>query len=103
MIIKCKDCKYWLDQRIMESDRRERKYRASDFKGNELIDGYVTLDVGVNIGAQCTVEEHRGYNRDMKFFRNGDDFCSRGEKREVPYDKWWGIDADGYYPEEEQQ
>lgn len=99
MIIKCKDCKYWLDKRIMESDGRERKYRASDL----LFAGCVTLDVGGNIGAQCTVEEHRGYNRDMKFFRNGDDFCSRGEKREVPYDEWWGIDACGYYPEEEQQ
>lgn len=90
-VVLCKDCKYWKDRHIKQKDGTERQYRD----GEPM---YVDLNVGVNVGSMCCYEVGRGWGgMDKRVFRNQDDFCSRGEKRPVKYEKWWGI-VDGKYP-----
>lgn len=90
-VVLCKDCKYWKDRHIRQKDGIERKYRDDEPE-------YVDLTVGVNVGAMCCYEDGRGWGgMDKRVYRNQDDFCSRGERRPVKYEKWWGI-VDGKYP-----
>ena len=95
-VVRCQECKYWRDKYVKQNDGRERQYRDDDNDG--LMDGCVTLSVGVNMGAMCLYEKHRGWDVDKSVYRNADDYCSRGERRPCSYEQWWGI-VDGFYPD----
>lgn len=99
-ITHCRDCKYWRDRYIKQNDGRERPYKDGETDG--LLAGYVTLDIGINMGAMCHREDNTGWGYDKSVFRNAEDFCSRGEKRPVSYEDWWGI-VDGFYPENREE
>lgn len=91
-VVLCRDCKFWKDQHIRMNDGRDRQYGVDEKT--------VTNDIGINVGAMCCYEDGRGWGgADKRVFRNGNDFCSRGDARPVSYEEWWGI-VDGIYPPE---
>jgi hypothetical protein len=94
-VVRCRDCKYWRDAYVVEKDGTERQYRDDDV--DPLGMRGVTVDIGINIGSMCLLENNCGWELNKSIFRNENDFCSRGEKRPYSYEKWWGI-VDGIYP-----
>lgn len=94
-VVRCKDCKYWRDAYVEENDGTERQYRDDDVDPIGMRG--VTMDIGINVGSMCLLENNCGWKLNKNLFRNENDFCSRGEKRPYSYEKWWGI-VDGIYP-----
>lgn len=94
-VVRCKDCQYWRDAYVKENDGTERQYRDDDV--DPLGMRGVTIDIGINVGSMCLLENNCGWELNKNIFRNENDFCSRGEKRPCAYEKWWGI-VDGIYP-----
>lgn len=95
-VVRCKDCIYWRDSYVEENDGTERQCRDDD------VDLFgmrgVTIDIGINVGSMCLLEENKcGWKPNKNIFRNENDFCSRGERRPCSYEEWWGI-VDGVYP-----
>lgn len=98
-VVRCRDCKFWHDDYVRQNDGAKRKYRDDDVDPLGIKNS-VTLDIGINCGAMCCVEDGKGWGMNKRVFRQADDFCSRGELRPCSYDEWWGI-VDGVYPEED--
>ena len=96
-VVYCKNCKHWIAPHVRMKDGRRRQYG-----GNEIDKLFgihdVTSNVGINIRGQCDVDCNCGYADNKMVYRGAVDFCSNGEKRPCPYEKWWGIE-DGFYPE----
>ena len=91
-LIRCKDCQHWKPPHIVLNDGKQRLY----IKGKEPTDLFgigVTNDVGINIGGKCWKEHNCGYGRDMRVFRNADDYCSRADKLPAgtTNEEWWGL------------
>lgn len=79
-IVHCKDCAYWKPEHILCNDGTEREYTEEDGKDDILCHKWVTISVGINVGAQCFYEYNRGWAVDKTVYRNADDYCSRGER-----------------------
>lgn len=98
-VVRCRDCMFWHDAYVWQNDGTKRKYRVDDVDPALGIKS-VTIDIGINHGAMCCVEDSTGWGINKRVFRQDDDFCSRGQLRPCSYDEWWGI-IDGVYPEED--
>lgn len=95
-IIFCKECQYWRDALVRQTDGRLRQYKESD--RDPVFNAFlVYANVGCNEGAVCTYDNENGC-KDNITFRQEDDFCSKARKRPCSYEQWWGI-VDGFYPE----
>ena len=94
-VVRCKDCRYWKDRHIKQSDGTERQYKSTDGE-------YVDISMGINVEATCHYEDGRGWRNAKTVYRNAVDYCSRGEPRPCSYEQWWGI-KDGAYPRPEQE
>ena len=89
-IIYCKDCIYWKPEHIKQVNGIEREYTKEDKESDPLAlaTGLVSIDVGINIGAQCFYEYNRGWRVDKTVYRNATDYCSRAERgRNYPLNK----------------
>lgn len=91
-VVHCKDCCHWKPPHIVLPDGKQRAYKEGDTDGDPL-GMFVSSDVGVNWGGRCWLEHNRGYGRDMRIFRNEDDYCSRAEKRPDGFtaEAFWGL------------
>lgn len=92
LLVRCKDCCYWKPPHIALNDGKQRLY----IKGKEPSDPFgigVTIDVGINIGGKCWLEQDCGYGRDMRVFRSADDYCSRAVKlpEGTTAEEYWGL------------
>lgn len=85
-VVRCKDCRWY--------DPPHIQYRDGTRKDVEENYPHVTVDVGINVGGRCV--HHPGIKtyclshdrenpedyEDIVIFRNPDDYCSCGERRE---------------------
>ena len=71
-VVRCKDCIYFRERHIRLPDGSERDYAEGE--------GWVDIDVGVNVGNQCRREEKWVY-------RHHSDYCSRGVRKEDAHEQ----------------
>ena len=74
-VVRCKDCIYWQKPQVLLNDGTYRDYEPSE------CDGFVSLEVGINVGSYCTRFDRDNENR-IPHYMNADDFCSRGARLE---------------------
>lgn len=83
-VVRCKECKYWIDRHVITNDGQIKTYSEMPKEAFSLLDGcFVTQSYGINVGSQCTVDCNRGYSCDKKVFRGDNDFCSRGVRKDA--------------------
>lgn len=81
-VVRCKDCIYFHPAHVLTHDGKEKSYNEMPpeaFGG--LDDGLVTATYGVNVGSKCELGKGASIE-DKSVFRNPDDYCSRGIKRD---------------------
>ena len=94
-IVRCKDCCHWKPPHIVLNDGRQRAYVEGD-KDNDPFGIGVSADVGLNVGGKCWVSHNCGYGRDMRVFRQENDYCSRAVKlpEGTTAEEYWGLSAE---------
>lgn len=71
-VVRCKECVYWMDRHVLLNDGTRRPFNPGEDD--------VTCDVGINCGARCMFDAD--YMDGNGPFRQEEDFCSRGVKKE---------------------
>lgn len=72
-VVRCRDCVYWKPRHIRLKDGTERSYMPGE--------DFVEIDIGINVGSKCVVDEKSYYGCDKTVFRKECDFCSRGYRK----------------------
>lgn len=78
-VVRCKECVYWMDRHVLLNDGTRRPFNPGEDD--------VTCDVGINCGARCMFDAD--YMDGNGPFRQKEDFCSRGVKKDE------GVENDG--------
>lgn len=83
-VVRCRECIYFRDEHVLTPDGKRKSYSefppeafGGCFKIKSVTSGY-----GINVGSQCLVDCNKGYGEDKSVFRQPDDYCSRGVRRE---------------------
>lgn len=87
-VVRCRECAYFRDKHVLTPDGQRKSYSEfppEAFRG--LDDTSVTCSYGINVGSQCLVDCDSGYGEDKTVFRQPNDYCSRGVRREHDGDK----------------
>lgn len=82
-VVRCRECAYFRDKHVLTPDGQRKSYSEfppEAFRGFD--DTSVTCSYGINVGSQCLVDCDSGYGEDKTVFRQPDDYCSRGVRRE---------------------
>lgn len=83
-VVRCRDCIHYHPAHIKCPDGSEKGYDEMPLEAfDELGIGLVNLEYGINVGGQCEVEKYSGYSVDKSVYREPDDFCSRGKRKEA--------------------
>lgn len=80
-VVRCKDCIYY-HKAHAEKDGVEYDYSEMPREAFDTFQVGVTLEYGINVGGKCEYEKNCGYDVDKSVYRNENDFCSRGERKE---------------------
>ena len=84
-VVRCKDCIYFRKEHVLAPDGQRKSYSEMPpeaFGGFLGVVNSVTSSYGINIGSQCLVDCNRGYGEDKTVFRQSEDYCSRGVRRD---------------------
>lgn len=73
-VVRCKDCVWWQDRQVQLADGSCRDYMPDE-------PWSVTCDIGINVGAHCTLHGFEDKSGSW-FWANENDYCSRGAKME---------------------
>ena len=94
-LVRCKDCCHWKPPHIVLNDGRQRAYVEGD-KDNDPLGIGVSNDVGLNVGGKCWADHNCGYGKDMRVFRQENDYCSRAVKlpEGTTAEEYWGLSAE---------
>lgn len=81
-VVRCRDCKFWQNPQVMLPDGTFRDYLPGEI--DPLLGRLgVTADIGVNIGGYCNGYWTENYVAEGRHeWKNEDDYCSRGERRD---------------------
>lgn len=78
-VVRCKDCVYYKKAHVLTNDGQEKNYEEMPEEAfDDCFSIGVTVQYGINVGSQCTLDCDRGYAEDKGVFRSPNDFCSRG-------------------------
>ena len=80
-VVRCKECVYYHKAHV-EKDGVEYDYSEMPKEAFGAFGIGVTSDYGINVGGKCEYEKNCGYNVDKSVYRNENDYCSRGKRKE---------------------
>lgn len=80
-VVRCKDCVYYHKAHVLCPDGTEKDF--SEFPHEEFAPfGFVSVKYGINVGGKCELEKNCGYEVDKSVYREPNDFCGRGERKD---------------------
>ena len=81
-VVRCKDCIHYHKAHVLCNDGTEKDFSEFPPEAFGLLGYGVTAEYGINVGGKCEIDTNCGYAVDKSVFRQPDDFCSRGERKE---------------------
>lgn len=80
-VVRCKDCIYYHKSHVRCNDGTEKDISEFPQEAFGTLGKYVTGEYGINVGGKCEIDKNKGYAVDKSVFKEPNDFCSYGVRR----------------------